>query len=240
MILALMCLLIPVRGFGCGGSGRCVAAHFGYRSLARGAAGEDVWCLQSVLGRLGLFRGEPTGYFGTRTSTSLRAFQSTRGLAGTGVASGETMATLRLLVAMLEWGELGYEVREGDTIDTIAEAYDIPATVLTALNGLGEDVAIKPGDRIIVPVPEFTMHEVCRGETLAGIAREYGVSWRALAGWNGIRRPYVIYPGEMLVIPVESSGDGEVSTVDKRTGLYEHESEERSRTRIASVDSLPS
>ncbi|MGE5484137.1 MAG: LysM peptidoglycan-binding domain-containing protein [Ignavibacteriales bacterium] len=195
--------------------GRCLAAHFGYRTLRQGATGEDVWYLQSLLGRMGLFHGEPTGYFGPRTATSLRAFQSTRGFARTGVAAGETLATLRLLVAMLEWNEFGYEVREGDTLDTIAQAYEIPARVIAALNGLDEAVTLKPGDHVIIPVPEFTMHEVCKGETLTAIAGDYGVSWKALAAWNGIKHPYVIYPGEMLVIPVPGTDgagpeDGEV------------------------------
>lgn len=179
----------------------CLAAHFGYRALRQGSAGEDVWHLQSFLSKLGLFRGKPTGYFGTRTRESVRVFQSSRGLARTGVVTGETLATLRLLVAMLEWSEFGYEVKDGDTLASIAEAYDLPVKVIAGLNGMEQDATLKRGDRVNIPVPEFTMHEVRKGETLSAIGREYGVGWKALAGWNGIKPPYVIYPGMMLVVP---------------------------------------
>ncbi|NPV69476.1 MAG: LysM peptidoglycan-binding domain-containing protein [Firmicutes bacterium] len=180
----------------------CIAAHFGYRPLRRGAAGEDVWYLQSLLRRLGLFTVKPTGYFGRVTECSVRRFQSSNGMRPDGVVGGDTMRIARALVAAWEWSQSGYEVKDGDTLESISQAWGIPAAVLAKLNGLPADVTLKPGDRIKIPVPEFIMHEVEKGECLAGISSKHGLDWRQVAAWNGIRHPYVIRPGDMLVIPV--------------------------------------
>lgn len=182
----------------------CGAAHFGYRALREGVEGEDVWNLQSALGKMGHFDCSPTGRFGCQTAAAVRRFQVSRGIKPTGDVSGETLSALITLVAMLEWNEFGYEVKEGDTLQSIASAYDIPADVIASLNGLPADVRLVAGDRIHIPVPAFTMHLVEKGETLSGIAVQYGVSWKALAGWNSIRPPYTIYVGQTLVIPLES------------------------------------
>lgn len=182
----------------------CGAAHFGYRPLRKGVEGEDVWNLQSALNKMGHFDGSPTGRFGSQTAAAVRRFQVSRGIKPTGDVSGDTLSELITLVAMLEWNEFGHEVKEGDTLQSIAAAYDIPADVIAALNGLPADVRLVAGDRIHIPVPAFTMHLVEKGETLSGIAVQYGVRWKALAGWNSIRPPYTIYAGQTLVIPLES------------------------------------
>ncbi|MCR4397931.1 MAG: LysM peptidoglycan-binding domain-containing protein [Firmicutes bacterium] len=185
----------------------CAAAHFGYRPLGPGARGEDVRTLQSCLGKLGYFEGEPTGYYGPKTAAAVRSFQVSRGGKGTGEVSKETLGVLMTIVAMLEWSEFGLEIGEGDTLEAVAKAYGVPARLIALLNGMEEGAELRPGDRVRIPVPEFTMHRVSEGECLASIASRFGVGWRALAGWNLIEAPYVIYPGQVLVIPVACEYD---------------------------------
>ena len=181
--------------------GRCLAAHFGYRPLRRGMEGEDVWNLQLLLGRLGLFSGDPTGYFGARTEASVKRLQSWRGIKPDGIVADETLDAVEAMLAAWEWSQSGYEVKDGDTLESISRAWGIPRAVLANLNGIPEDIVLKPGDRVKIPVPEFIMHEVKKGECLARIARKYGLDWKQVAALNGIRPPYVIHPGDMLVMP---------------------------------------
>jgi LysM repeat protein len=113
----------------------------------------------------------------------------------------ETLDAVEAMLAAWEWSQSGYEVKDGDTLESISRAWGIPRAVLAKLNGIPEDVVLKPGDRVKIPVPEFIMHEVKKGECLARIARKYGYDWKQVAALNGIRPPYVIHPGDMLVMP---------------------------------------
>ncbi|MDK1472723.1 L,D-transpeptidase family protein [Streptomyces sp. 549] len=63
--------------------------------LAEGAQGSAVREVQARLLQLRLFERNPTGYYGTITSTAVRSFQGSRGLAASGTTDAATWRTLR-------------------------------------------------------------------------------------------------------------------------------------------------
>jgi peptidoglycan hydrolase-like protein with peptidoglycan-binding domain len=65
--------------------------------MAPGSTGERVRELQARLKQLGHFAASPTGYYGTVTTASVRAFQARHGLASTGTVSRGTWSRIRAL-----------------------------------------------------------------------------------------------------------------------------------------------
>ena len=120
-------------------------------------------------------------------------------------------------------------VRNGETLDGIASAYDVDPDRLLRENGLRSPGQLTPGTKLRIPggaetgdvvpaapartssplvsaQPEVERraarrtHRVRRGETLAAISRTYGVSIEALKRENGIRGDKIL-TGQTLRIP---------------------------------------
>jgi murein DD-endopeptidase MepM/ murein hydrolase activator NlpD len=105
----------------------------------------------------------------------------------------------------------------GDTVETIARKYGVPASAIMETNGITSATQIRPGQRLVIPryVAAATasqsaapaaraagsLHVVEPGESLLGIARHYGVSHEALARANGLKPYTKINIGDRLKIP---------------------------------------
>ncbi len=143
------------------------------------------------------------------------------------------LATTCLLLfgAALADGHALRRVQPGDTIGSIATAYNISTELLMAYNGL-EHTLIHPGDLLKVPyiratggVAEeaprppagFRQHVLQPGESLSGIASQYGVSLEAIVGANPDLSSLDRLPtGVELLIP---PGDGLVVSLDQTADL---------------------
>ncbi len=128
-----------------------------------------------------------------------------------------------LLSVTLAEGHALRRVRPGDTIGSIAAAYNISSDILMAYNDI-EGALIHPGDVLKVPYvsatggvaehaprppSNFRQHVLQPGETLSEVAGSYGVSVTALVGANpdlssldrlptGVE--LLVPPGEGLVV----------------------------------------
>jgi murein DD-endopeptidase MepM/ murein hydrolase activator NlpD len=113
----------------------------------------------------------------------------------------------------------------GETIETIARKYGVPASAIMETNGFREGAALRPGQRVVIPryvsasaahapAPQVSappaaappriaenVHVVEPGESLMGIARKHGVSLMALARANNIQPYAKISMGDRLKIP---------------------------------------
>jgi len=107
-------------------------------------------------------------------------------------------------------------VGAGETVESIARKYGVPASALRQTNNLSETNAIRPGQRIVIPryvtssapvraaksahVAEG-LHVVAPGETMIGIAHKYGITLNALARANNMQPVGKISVGQQLIIP---------------------------------------
>ncbi|MDF2589777.1 MAG: Peptidoglycan-binding lysin domain protein [Anaerocolumna sp.] len=93
-----------------------------------------------------------------------------------------------------------YVVQQGDSIDSIAEKFNISTEKLILDNGVEEPYTLVVGQTIVITYPT-QVYTVQEGDTLDGIAEKFQVSVFQLLRNN----PYLsnrqfIYPGEILVI----------------------------------------
>jgi murein DD-endopeptidase MepM/ murein hydrolase activator NlpD len=159
-----------------------------------------------------------------------------------GVAGGKTMASHSARptasdatgsvtskpAANANWswdGGTAITVAAGDTVDTIARRYGVPASVIIQANGISAPASIRPGQRLVIPryqqsrVASATpasrpatpapvspagnadVHVVAPGDTLSKIARLHHKPAAEIAKANNIQANATLNVGERLVIP---------------------------------------
>ena len=113
-----------------------------------------------------------------------------------------------------------YKVRRGDTLYSIAQRFNMTLQQLRAVNNLGRNSIIRPGDRLRVVVSERSeaaaagapaeqssssviRYRIRPGDTLERIATLHQVQIRDLVRWNGIASADDISAGEVLEIHVQ-------------------------------------
>ncbi|MGH6665285.1 MAG: peptidoglycan DD-metalloendopeptidase family protein [Pseudolabrys sp.] len=112
-------------------------------------------------------------------------------------------------------------VASGETIESIAHKYGVPASAIKETNGFRDGATLRPGQRVVIPLYVSTaareaprapqvaaapraaesVHIVEPGETMLGIARKHGVTITALARANKIQPYAKISIGDKLTIP---------------------------------------
>lgn len=118
-------------------------------------------------------------------------------------------------------------VVEGDTVASIAAAYELDVASLLSANGLGPASLIFPGEAIVLPVADPSVaqpdpdaapaetppapasapaeasagtHVVEAGDTLFALAESYGVTVAELDAANALGGSTLIVPGQVLVV----------------------------------------
>lgn len=91
-------------------------------------------------------------------------------------------------------------VQSGETIDSIAQRYEISADRIIIDNDLQDPEHLVPGQTIVIVYPEQT-HRVQEGDTLESIAALYQVSIRQLLRNNPfLTDENALFPGETIII----------------------------------------
>lgn len=95
-----------------------------------------------------------------------------------------------------------YDIKDGDTLESIAYMYDITVQDIKNING---DVSnFRAGGNLIVPKKRnayFDTYSIKKGDSLYAISKEYGLSPNLLAGLNGLNLNDYIYPGDSIMVP---------------------------------------
>lgn len=96
-------------------------------------------------------------------------------------------------------------VQNGETVNSIADKYGVPADRLILENGIETTRGLVVGEALVIVQPEIT-YIIQEGDTLSDIADRYGVTVFQLLRNN----PYLsdrefIYPGETIVISYEGN-----------------------------------
>jgi len=129
-------------------------------------------------------------------------------LAGCGNMGGGSAVTLPPSTpASYKIGQAqNYTVVAGDTIDSVAQQFNMPVETLIAANHLVYPYALQTGQVLFIPgrgtVPgPGGSYTVVPGDTLTRIARRNGTTVPVLAQLNGLTPPYVIKVGQHLTLP---------------------------------------
>ena len=96
-----------------------------------------------------------------------------------------------------------YEVKEGDTVSTIAEAYGVSEETILWENNLLSRTEIKPGQTLkILPVSGIA-HTVSSGDTIYSIAKKYRASAQAILDYpfNDVGDDLQLSTGQILIVP---------------------------------------
>ena len=99
-----------------------------------------------------------------------------------------------------------YTVRSGDTIASIAEAFDVSTNTILWANGLSNPRGLRAGDQIIILPVTGVQHTVQKGDTVASIAKKYRADVADILESNGLAEDASIAVGSVILVP-----DGELA-----------------------------
>ena len=100
---------------------------------------------------------------------------------------------------------LEYSVRDGDTLSTIAERFDVSSESVKWANPKVNWKRIKPGDEINVPPVTGVVYKVRTGDTIYSIAKKYQANAQAIVDFpfNSFANDeeFTLVVGQTLIIP---------------------------------------
>lgn len=99
-----------------------------------------------------------------------------------------------------------YIVKNGDTLENVANLYNVPASEIIKANNLLYPYTLVVGQPLNIPTGItniFDYYVIEKNDTLYSIANKSNTSVDILAAINGIDINDYIYPGQTLLIPKE-------------------------------------
>jgi murein DD-endopeptidase MepM/ murein hydrolase activator NlpD len=119
-------------------------------------------------------------------------------------ASTEEQDTTTLISDKLRDKMLDYEIRDGDTVSSIADKFDISADTIRWQNGLSSDT-IKVGKILeILPVTGIS-HKVQKGDTVYSVAKKYDASPQSIVDfpYNSFvnDETFELAVGQIIIVP---------------------------------------
>lgn len=108
-----------------------------------------------------------------------------------------------------------YTVQAGDTLSTIAVAFDTSMAAIQILNDMSDSRVVKIGQVLKIPIgkvdaeenPLWFVYVVPAGMTLSEIAAQFRVRLDDLLRVNEIAKPAQVRADQRLIIPVRAGAD---------------------------------
>jgi len=94
-----------------------------------------------------------------------------------------------------------HAVKEGESLWSIAEKYNISLETILLANEISKNTSIKPGQKLIILPTEGLMHMVEKGDTLSSIAKKYQSKSEEIIAFNDLIDGSDIYIGDILFVP---------------------------------------
>lgn len=112
-----------------------------------------------------------------------------------------------------------YVVRPGDTLEQIADMYDVTANTIRWANDIGVRESIQPGKVLVILPIAGVKYTVKKGDTIAKIAKAYGADAKETANFNNVTTDDVLKVGMSIIIPDVDGfvGPGHTSAPSKST-----------------------
>ena len=111
-----------------------------------------------------------------------------------------------------------YEVKEGDTLSSIAQEFDVSINTLLWANDLKSAHQIQPGDTLIVLPVSGTKHEVKRGDTVDTLVKRYRGDYDEIIQFNGLPADGSLKVGSVVIIP-DGELDGQIALPKSLTNV---------------------
>lgn len=97
-----------------------------------------------------------------------------------------------------------YIVKSGDTLESVANSFNIPASEIVKANSLVFPYNLQANQSLNIPTGItniFDYYPIEKNDTLYSIASKNNISVNTLAEINGLDLNEYIYPGQTLLIP---------------------------------------
>jgi lysostaphin len=94
-----------------------------------------------------------------------------------------------------------YKVASGDTLESIANKFNISLDTILWTNDISSDEILRVGMELRIPPVSGVVHKVVNGDTISEIARFYGVDADDIVSINGLKNVASIRTGMDLMIP---------------------------------------
>lgn len=182
-------------------------------TLRLGSNGEYVTILQTELKQLNYYSGNITGSFNTETENAVKAFQANNKLIADGIVGRNTWNALTYLYSPLaicadeEPKETNvYIVKQGDTLYSIARAFDMTVDEIKDKNNLISNM-LQIGQELLIQQPldstkpdesEYS-YIVKSGDTLYSIARRYNLTVDEIKAKNNLTGNTLQIGQELLI-----------------------------------------
>lgn len=92
-----------------------------------------------------------------------------------------------------------HTVKEGDSLEHLAQRYSISADTIRWANHVGDN-GVQPGNELVILPVDGVLHSVRRGQTLIHIAELYNVPARDIVSQNKLKDDLILV-GQELIIP---------------------------------------
>lgn len=96
---------------------------------------------------------------------------------------------------------LHYVVKEGDTVASLAEQFEVSLDTIFWANDLKSASTLKPGQELLILPVSGALHLVRPADTLSEIALWYKGDLEEILRFNGIDEAKDIFVGDLLIIP---------------------------------------
>ena len=98
-------------------------------------------------------------------------------------------------------GVVVYEVKEGDTVSTIAQTNNITVNTILWANSLDDVDSIMPGDKIFILPVSGLAYTVKNGDNIDSIAKEFKADRDKIIAFNSLHLDGELKVGETITIP---------------------------------------
>ncbi len=93
-----------------------------------------------------------------------------------------------------------YTIKPSDTLYGIAKTYGLTMHIILRANGISDPAAIRPGDRLNIPLLSGVLYCVRPGDTVADIAKRLGSSERSVREKNYLGHNDAVFAGMHLLV----------------------------------------
>ncbi len=94
-----------------------------------------------------------------------------------------------------------YSIQIGDTIESVAQNFNISSNTLIWANSLSKNSTLKTGQNLVILPVSGLVHIVKSGDTISEISKTYKVNIDDIVAFNNLANEGDIFIGDILIIP---------------------------------------